>query len=70
MAVMVNGRFENLRFELVKKGEVLVRGCRYLVRGLMRWPWCSMKDGMGVGRWCAVSDDERLKVSQMMGKGT
>ncbi|KAK8563369.1 hypothetical protein V6N12_035517 [Hibiscus sabdariffa] len=50
----------------VKKGEVLVKCCRCLVKGLVQWPWCSIKDGMGVGRCGSTgtgSDDERLKVS-------
>ncbi|KAK8593988.1 hypothetical protein V6N12_046060 [Hibiscus sabdariffa] len=37
----------------VKNGEVLVRGCCGLTRGLVQWPWCSMKDGIAVGRWCS-----------------
>ncbi|KAK9018923.1 hypothetical protein V6N11_033968 [Hibiscus sabdariffa] len=49
--------------DMVKNGEVLVWGCRCLARGLVQWPWCSVKDRMRVGRWCANSDDERLKVS-------
>ncbi|KAK8579351.1 hypothetical protein V6N12_069677 [Hibiscus sabdariffa] len=44
----------------VKNGEVLVRGCWYLARGLVQCHWCSMKDGMRVGRWCKTKGEMTL----------